>query len=342
MRKTTASSGLRALTAVGLVVVAASASACSVGVRESTGGGGADDGQINIDVVPKAIGFDFWEQVRLGAECAGSQQDNVEISWDGVNDESDVSGQQSLLQDKLAQGNNDALVYAATDAKALSAITDTALGQGTTVVNMDSGTEPQPPEVPVYATNNVAAAEQGTDLLAEQLGGQGKVAFIEFQPGTSTNETRAEGFEKSMARHPGMNLVARQSSNSDYNTALQVTQDILTANPDLNGIYAGNEPSALGAAAAVRQAGKAGQIKIVGWDTSDEQIEALREGVISGLIAQNPFKMGFTSVQAAVAKVSGEQASGETDTGSKVITQENIDTPEAQRLLNPSCENPPE
>ena len=342
MRRTTAGSGARrTVIAAGLVVVAATASACSVGVRESTGGGGDGDGQIRVAVVPKAIGFNFWEQVRLGAECAGSKQKNVEVNWDGVNDESDVSGQQSLLQDKLAQGT-DALVYAATDAKALSNVTQTALGQGTTVVNMDSGTEPQPPEVPVYATNNVEAAEKGTDLLAEQLGGKGKVAFIEFQPGTSTNETRAEGFKRGMAKNPGLQLVAQQSSNSDYNTALQVTQDILTANPDLNGIYAANEPSVLGAAAAVRQAGKAGKVKIIGWDTSDEQVAALREGVISGLIAQNPFKMGFASVQAAVAKVSGKQGSPETDTGSMVITKENIDSPETQKLLNPSCENPPE
>ena len=327
----------------GVAVVAALSTACSVGVRQQSGDNAAQGGPVKLAVVPKAIGFDFWEQVRVGAQCAASKKPDVQVHWDGVTAESDVSGQQSLLQDLLSKGDVNGLVYAATDAKALADITRSATQQGTTVVNMDSGTTPQPPDVPVFATNNVAAAEQGTDLLAKELGGQGKVALIEFQPGTSTNETRGQGFKNGLARNPGLQLVAQQSSDSDYNTALQVTQDILTANPDLNGIYAANEPSVLGAAEAVRQAGKAGQIKIIGWDTSDGQIQALREGVITGLIAQNPFKMGYASVDAAVSKIRGEKkAPANTDTGAMLITKENLDSPEIQKLLNPSCDNPPQ
>ncbi|MGP4017412.1 substrate-binding domain-containing protein [Saccharopolyspora sp. 5N708] len=324
------------------VLLSVAVAGCSVGVREQTGGGGQQGGPIRLAVVPKAIGFDFWEQVRVGAECAGSRQQDVTVHWDGVHAESDVSGQQSLLQNLLSQGDISGLVYAATDARALADVTKSAQAQGTTVVNMDSGTNPQPPDVPVFATNNVVAAEQATDVLAQQLGGQGKVAFIEFQPGTSTNETRAEGFKRGMAKHPGLQLVAQQSSGSDYNRALQVTQDILTANPDLNGIYAANEPSVLGAAEAVRQAGKVGQVKVIGWDTSEGEIQALRDGVITGLIAQNPFKMGFASVNAAVTKIRGSaEPLPNTDTGSLLITRDNVDSPEVQKLLNPTCENPP-
>src|SRR5690606_1017199 len=173
-------------------------SACSV--REPTANNNLEPGEkIKIAVVPKAIGFDFWEQVRVGAECAADRADNVRVHWDGVTSESDVSGQQSLLQNMLAQGDLNGLVYAATDAKAFADVTKSALAQNTPVVNVDSGTEPQPEGVPVYGTNNVDAAEKGTDLLAEQLGGKGKVAFIEFQPGTSTNDTRGKGFKRSLA-----------------------------------------------------------------------------------------------------------------------------------------------
>ncbi|GAA0541376.1 ribose ABC transporter substrate-binding protein [Saccharopolyspora subtropica] len=333
---------MRKVLTAACVLLSVAATGCSVGVREQTGGGGQQGGPIKLAVVPKAIGFDFWEKVRVGAECAGSKHQDVTIHWDGVHAESDVSGQQSLLQDLLSQGDLRGLVYAATDAKALADITKSAQSQGTVVVNMDSGTTPQPPDVPVFATNNVAAAEQATDVLAEQLGGRGKVAFIEFQPGTSTNETRAEGFRRGMAKHPGLQLVAQQSSDSDYNRALQVTQDILTANPDLDGIYAANEPSVLGAAEAVRQAGKVGQVKIIGWDTSEGEIQALRDGVITGLIAQNPFKMGYAAVNAAVSKIRGSaEPLPSSDTGSMLITKDNVDSPEVQKLLNPSCQNPP-
>ncbi len=333
----------RVLPAVLMLLVLVSG--CTVKVREPNGGGGASDGTIRLAAVPKAIGFSFWEQVRLGAECAASRHENVNFYWNGVTSESDVSGQQSLLQNLLAQGV-DGLVYAATDAKALSEVTKTALAQNTTVANIDSGTTPQPPQVPVFATDNVAAAERGTDFLARELGGRGEVALIEFQPGTSTNETRVEGFKRGMAKHPGMELVAQQSSDSSYNRALQVTQDILTANPGLDAIYAANEPSVLGAAEAVRQAGKVGEVKIVGWDTSDGQIEALRDGVVTGLIGQNPFKMGYASVDATIREIRGgaSGASGfhDTDTGSMLVHRGNLDTPEVQRLLNPSCADPPQ
>ena len=101
-----------------------------------------------------------------------------------------------------------------------------------TVVNVDSGTKPQPEDVPLFATDNVAAARKVPDLLAEELGKKGgDVAFIPFQQGTLTNELREQGFKEGLKAHPELKLVAEQSSQSDYNTALTVTENILTANP---------------------------------------------------------------------------------------------------------------
>jgi ribose transport system substrate-binding protein len=292
--------------------------------------------------VPKAIGFDFWEQVRIGAECAAERAEgDVRIQWDGVTAETDVTGQQSLLTNFITQGV-DGLVYAATDAKVLSQVTQQALDQGLTVVNVDSGTDPQPAEVPVMATDNVTAAEEATEFLVEQLGEEGgKVAFLPFQPGTSTNDTRTEGFKNVLEENPQVELVAEQSSESDYNTALQVTTDILTANPDLDAIYAANEPGVLGAAEAVRQAGKTGDIIIVGWDTAPDEIKAVEEGVVTALIAQNPFRMGFEGVNAAVRGIREGAELKSIDTGSVLVTQENLDNPEVQAVLKPSCDNPP-
>lgn len=163
------------IAAASVAAAAAVLASCGAEVRDSAGGpGGAQGaGPIELAVVPKAIGFDFWESVRLGAECAASKLDGVEIQWDGVTQETDVSGQQNLLQNLITQGV-DGLVYAATDAKVLSAVSRSALDSGVTVVNIDSGTTPQPAKVPVYATDNVAAAELATQHLAKELGGQGR------------------------------------------------------------------------------------------------------------------------------------------------------------------------
>ena len=93
-------------------------------------------------MVPKAVGFDFWEQVRIGAQCAADKSEGqVDISWDGVTAETNVSGQVDLLTNFITQGV-DGLVYAATDAKVLYDVTKNAKDNGVTVVNVDSGTKP--------------------------------------------------------------------------------------------------------------------------------------------------------------------------------------------------------
>lgn len=322
-------------------VAAVSAAGCGAEVRESGGDGQQQEGPIQLAVVPKAIGFDFWEQVRTGAECAASKQDEVTVQWDGVTAETDVTGQVNLLQNYVTQGV-DGLVYAATDAKVLSQVTESALQNNLTVVNIDSGTDPQPPEVPVFATDNVAAAEEAANLLAESLGeGEHQIAFIPFQPGTITNDQRTEGFKTGLEQHPNLELVAEQSSQSDYNTALQVSEDILTAHPDLDGIFAANEPGVLGAAEAVRQADLAGEVEIIGWDAAPDEIAALEEGVVSALVVQNPFRMGYEGVNAAASMIREGQEISSQDTGVTFVTQENLESAEVQAVLNPSCDNPP-
>jgi ribose transport system substrate-binding protein len=334
------------LAAASVAVVAA----CGAQVRDSGGGGGSQGGgggegknaPVQLAVVPKAIGFDFWEQVRLGAECAAKKTSGqVDVQWDGVTSETDINGQVNLLQNFITQGV-DGLVYAATDAKVLSKVTQSAKQQGVTVVNIDSGTDPQPPDVPVFATDNVAAAVQVPELMAKELGKQGgEVAFIPFQQGTLTNEQREEGFKKGLKQHPELELVAEQSSQSDYNKALQVTEDILTANPGLDAIFAANEPGVLGAAEAVRQAGKAGDVVIIGWDASPEEIQGVEDGVISALVVQNPFRMGYDGTNAAIEIIrEGAKVQSE-DTGSTIVTKDNLEDPKVQSVLNPSCENPP-
>jgi ribose transport system substrate-binding protein len=336
---------MRKLFALILVAcVLALATACQAREPDVSPEAGEKQGPIEIAVVPKALGFDFWEKVRLGAECATSQYEEVDMQWDGVNQETDIIGQNDLLTNYITQGV-DGLVFAATDAKVLYQVTDLALSQGIPVVNIDSGTEPQPSEVPVMATDNVTAAENVPNLLSEELFEKGKnggqVAFIPFQPGTGTNDQRIEGFTTGLPDHPELELVAEQSSQSDYVLGLQVTENILTANAGLDAIFAANEPGVLGAVEALRRPGYDGEIVVVGWDGSPAEVDALREGVINALVVQNPFQMGYQGVDAVIRKIRYGEDTGSQDTGVTLVTGENVDDPEVQAVLNPSCDNPP-
>jgi ribose transport system substrate-binding protein len=325
-------------------VLALAVAACGE-VNEPEGGGSAGgeqkEGPLRLAVVPKAVGFDFWEQVKTGAECAASKHDDVSVQWDGVTAETDVTGQVNLLQNFLTR-QVDGLVYAATDAKVLAQVTQDTLSQNVPVINIDSGTNPQPDNVPLFATDNIAAARKAADLLADALGpGEHNVAFIPFQPGTMTNDQRTTGFKEGLAKHPNLKLVAEQSSNSDPNTALSVTENILTANPDLDGIFAASEPGVVGATNALSQAGKTGKIKLVGWDASPDEVKGVTSGAITALVVQNPFRMGYDSVNAMVKTVRTGQLASSEDTGVTFVTQQNINDPQVQAILKPSCENPP-
>lgn len=326
-----------------LVVLVLETTGCGqVTVQSPSGGqtGTNTNGPLKIAVVPKAIGFDFWEQVHKGATCAASKLNGVTAEWNGVTAETNVTGQIDLLESYVTQGVN-GLVYAATDAKALKQVTDQALKQKIPVVNIDSGTVPQPANVPLFATDNVASAQRAADLLASALKSKGKIAFIPFQPGTATNDQRTKGFKEGLAKYPGLQLVAEQSSESDYNKGLSVTEDILSAHPDLNGIFAANEPGVLGAAEAVRRAGKAGKIVIIGWDAAPDEIKGVQQGVISALVVQNPFRMGYDGLNAAVKMIRQHAQVQSEDTGVTFVTKDNLNDPKVQSILNPSCANPP-
>ena len=195
------------------------------------------------------------------------------------------------------------------------------------------------------ATDNVTAAENVPKLLSEELAKQGKdggkIAFIPFQPGTGTNDQRKEGFNTGLKDYPELNVVAEQSSQSDYVQGLQVTENVLTANPDLDGIFAANEPGVLGAAEGLRRPGEAGRIVLVGWDGSPLEEQNLRDGVINALVVQNPFEMGYEGVEAAVRKIRENANIESQNTSVTLVTKDNVDDPEVQAVLHPSCENPP-
>ncbi|HEY4384456.1 MAG TPA: substrate-binding domain-containing protein [Ktedonobacteraceae bacterium] len=301
--------------------------------------GGANQA-VKILVMPKAIGLSYWETVHQGAVCATSKLQNVSMQWDGVTAETDVTGQANMLTNYITQGVN-GIVYAATDARVLAQGTNQALQAKIPVVNIDSGTDPQPANVPLFATDNVASATKAADLLAQALHNSGKIAFIPFLAGSATNDERAQGFLDGLKKYPNLKLVATQYSQSDTNVALRVTEDILSAHPDLNGIFAASEPGVIGAAEAIKKAGKAGKIVIIGWDAAPDELTDVQQGLISALVVQNPFKMGYDGVNAVVKMIRNKASIQSEDTGVTFVTPQNLNTTSVKAVLNPSCANPP-
>ncbi|HEX8116712.1 MAG TPA: substrate-binding domain-containing protein, partial [Pyrinomonadaceae bacterium] len=124
-----------------------------------------------------------------------------------------------------------------------------------------------------------------------------------------------------------------QYGESDRARSLDRAADILTAHPGLEGFFASNESSTVGVVQALKQKGLAGKVVLVGFDSSPNLIEDLKAGAIDSLVLQNPYKMGYEAVKALVAKLDGRNPPRVVDTGVKLLTKENLDTPEMQQLL---------
>lgn len=304
-------------------------------VTENTAGAQTATSGLRIAVVPKGTAHIFWKTVEAGARAAGKEA-GAEILWNGPAEETDVTGQIAILEDFITQGVS-AIVMAACDAKALVPVVQKARAKGIPVITIDSGIETKD-ALSFVATDNIAGAKMAGEKLAELIGKKGKVGLIPFIKGAATSDMREQGFKDAIAKYPDIKLASTLYSQSDATQGMQKTEDMLTSVPDLAGIFAANEPAVVGASNVIKQRNLTGKVILVGFDASDAEIAALREGVVQALVVQNPFKMGFEGVRLALQAIKGEQIPDRVDTGVTVITKDNLEDPEVKKLLNPPIE----
>jgi len=287
--------------------------------------------KIQILVSPKGLVHSFWTTVKAGAETA-AKENNVEIIWKGPSQETDIAGQIAIIEDYINK-NVDAIVIAACDANALIPVLKKAKDKNIPIITIDSGIDSDI-ALSFVATDNVEAAKKGAQELAKLINNEGDVALIPFVPGAATSMMREQGFKEGIKDFPNIKLTATQYSQSEVATGMSVTEDILTSQPGLKGIFAANEAGAIGAAQALKSKNRAGKVKLVGFDAAENEINELRAGIIDALIVQDPYKMGYTGVKFAVEALNGKAIPKRVDTGVYIITRENIDSPETQKLLS--------
>ncbi|GMW00082.1 MAG: D-ribose ABC transporter substrate-binding protein [Candidatus Hydrogenedentota bacterium] len=300
---------------------------------QSTETAGASSGDmLQIAVVPKGLGHQFWNTVKAGAEAAGKEFD-AQIIWNGPAKETEVVKQINIIQDMVSK-KVDGIVMAACDENALIDVIDSAMAAGIPVATIDSGVKSDNP-LTFVATDNIEGAKAAARELAALIENKGKVGLLPFIKGAATSEMRESGFLEGIKEFPDLELVSTLYSQSDVAKAMNAVQDMMTANPDLKGIFVANEPGCLGAVRAIEAAGKSGEIKVVAFDASEDQIKALKAGTIHALVVQDPFKMGYEGVKALIDHLQGKPVEKRIDTGVTVVTVKNFDDPEVQKLLFP-------
>lgn len=286
---------------------------------------------VRIGVVPKAVAHEFWGAVHAGADEA-ARDAGVAIEWQGPSAETEFSRQIEIVE-AMINSRVDGLVLAPTEATALVGVVDRAAREGIPVTIFDSGINTDN-YVSFVASNNHKAGETAAHKLAEILGGRGKIAVVKNVPGSASTMARETGFEETLASdYPGIEIVDFKYCQSDRSLALQVSENMLTAHPDLDGMFASAEPATVGAAKALRNREMEEQVKLVGFDWTYTLERDFREGVVRALVVQDPFQIGRRAVQTVLAALRGETPPKRIDTDTHVVTLDNIDRPEIVAVL---------
>jgi ribose transport system substrate-binding protein len=186
------------------------------------------------------------------------------------------------------------------------------------------------------ATDNLEAGRMAGREMGRLLNGKGKVAMIQNVPGSISTQDRETGFEEALAKEfPGIQMVQKLYGMSERAKSMAAAENILTAHPDLDGLYGSTEPSASGAILALNARGRNGKVKLIGFDVNDAMVEAMRAGTLHAMVLQDPFQMGFEAVKSVVDKINGQAPPKRMDLPAVVITKANLDSAEMQRLVKP-------
>jgi ribose transport system substrate-binding protein len=286
-----------------------------------------------IAVVPKATSHLFFVSVHAGV-LAAERDLGVEVLWNGPQDETDYSRQIEIV-DSMITRRVDALAISATDRTALVAPVRRAMQAGIPVTVFDSGLD-LTGYVTFVATGNYAAGQTAARTLAELIHGQGKVAELMQKPGGNSTGDRERGFDDTMAKEfPAISVVARQYGMGDPAKSRNAAEDILTAHPDLNGLFASAEANSIGAIKAIQARGRSGKIKLITFDSSDIHLAALKDGTVDVMLVQDAYRIGYEAVHSLVMKLNGETPPKQMDLSVHVIRKQDLGQPDVQALLFP-------
>jgi ribose transport system substrate-binding protein len=290
-----------------------------------------------VPVIVKDTTSPYWQIVFAGARQAGKDL-GVNVPELGAQSESDISGEISILENAVA-GKPAAVVIAPTEFKALGKPIDEA-AKKVPIIGIDSSADSKA-FTSFLTTDNVQGGRIAADGLASAIAAkygkaEGDVALITSLPGVGSLDARNKGFKEQLAaKYPGLKLVADKVSDGQATTGLNIMTDLITANPNLRGVFADNLIQCEGAGQAIAENKKGDTIKLVCFDADDKTIGFLKDGTVAALLLQDPYRMGYDGVKTALAVSKGEKVPADVDTGANLVTKANMNDPKEHALLFP-------
>jgi ribose transport system substrate-binding protein len=289
-----------------------------------------------VDVIVKATDSQFWQAMLAGAQAAGKDW-GVQVGLFGATSEADIADQTRLVENSISR-NVDAIVLAPSSSQALNGVITRARNQNISVITVD--TRATVPSDGFIGTDNEKAGAQAADRLGELLQkkgiNSGQILIESSVAGIQSLSDRDRGFENQLkVRFPGLQITAHRYNNNDTATALSQTNDVISANSSLVGIYADNNVSADGVAQSLQENKAQDRIVAIGFDSDPQELTALKNGTLKAIVVQNPYYFGYQGVLAAAMHAQGKFTPPALDPGAVLVDASNMNTPDIQKLLNP-------
>ncbi|MBB4932656.1 ribose transport system substrate-binding protein [Lipingzhangella halophila] len=260
----------------------------------------------------------FFNQINTGAERI-AEETGAELQI--VSGDDDSVTQANAIEDLVAS-DVDAIIVDAVDTEGIKPAVREADDAGIPVVAVDATVDDPAVSTQVGVENAKAGAQMG-DFLVEQSAGEG-TAHIVSALNSTIQLQREDGFTEAV-EDGGMEVGSVVDGQNVQEEAENEAENLLTANPDAEYIYATGEPALIGLAAAVRSQDLTDQVTVVGWDLSEPAVDGLRDGWIAGVVQQNTFELGYQSMSAAVRHACGEEAPEDVPVPIEMVTPDNIE-----------------
>lgn len=234
---------------------------------------------------------------------------------------------QKPILDSVVASNPDAILIAPNDVNAMQKPLEQAAKKGIEIVLVDTTVKNPKFAASQISSNNFAGGQEAFKAVQNLVPGGGKVLGIGVKPGISTTDARDAGFKAAVEKSGGKyTFIGQEYSDNEPAKAAQITTAAIAANPDLKAIFASNLFSAQGAATGIKQAGKEGEIVVIGFDAGPDQVKALKDGTVQALIAQQPSTIGQKGVEQALKALKGQKTTKKITTGFTILTKDNVDT----------------
>jgi ribose transport system substrate-binding protein len=309
------------LLAATVTVIAAALSLAACGEKESVPAQAPKaEGKPTVCLIMKSLANDFFQQMQKGAEAHVAQRGDVELEASGIQNETDVDGQLALV-DRCITEQVQAIVIAPADSKALVQSVARAMRAGIKVVNIDvrldqGALAKAGIEVPYVGPDNREGAKQSGMVLAKELGSRGKVVILEGNPGADNAAQRKQGFMDAV-KEGGLDLVASKTAHWETDEANAVFSNLLTANPDIDGVMASNDSMALGVLKVIQE--RHADIKVASFDNIPAIQPYLKRGEVVATLDQFGSQQAADGIDFALKMLAGARVTGWQKTNIKLI-----------------------